>query len=528
MSNIEKYRSEPCEGTLTAEDKQWIWDDTKCRASVRFRDSWRHRKLTVSGRWVEDSAIMEARDMALECIARNWYRTDIPRGGGAPACSQDLWLDSQSSRLQQEDRERQEAQRFRDEGQVWWQPYDWQQHGGWMQHGGSDDGGWMQQHGGWTAGGSWQQQLPIEYGAAWSGSSSSNQQCGYGGSGSSSNRQQWHPQAEASPAVAEPEAAGLPLQRVPMPRDDAGAEPEAAGLPLQRVEMPGDAEVQPEAAEPDDEPEEGSVVWGSPSPWAMPGEEDEPDDDAEAGQAVPKAEAGPAEAGPEHEVPMADHEVPEAEAGPADAKRQRAGPREELQILTFGLKQDRYTGPGGRYEDDGSTAAERILNHPECARSFIGHTYILLDARDFQALTWRAGFHRGDHIGTNTRFMEAILHEEEGKVRDVFAQAVRGLRGARADVPLTVVVYCEHGKHRSVALANLLREACISFGRWVVPELKHVHIRNWKLHGCGREKKCWQCDNDAENKRPLFNAAARMFSELWAEAARRNPWEGLR
>ncbi len=226
---------------------------------------------------------------------------------------------------------------------------------------------------------------------------------------------------------------------------------------------------------------------------------------------------------------MADHEVPEAEAGPADAKRQRAGPAQELQILTFGLKQDRYTGPGGRYEDDGSTAAERILNHPECARSFIGHTYILLDARDFQALTWRAGFHRGDHIGTNTRFMEAILHEEEGKkVRDVFAQAVRGLRGARADVPLTVVVYCEHGKHRSVALANLLREACISFGRWVVPELKHVHIRNWKLLGCGREKKCWQCDNDAENKRPLFNAAARMFSELWAEAARRNPWQGLR
>ena len=69
----------PMAGTITAEDRQAIWDKTKCSASVRGRANM-ERSLTVSG---PVSQLVFAHQMALDAIEKNkGKQAELPAGGG--------------------------------------------------------------------------------------------------------------------------------------------------------------------------------------------------------------------------------------------------------------------------------------------------------------------------------------------------------------------------------------------------------------------------------------------------------------
>ena len=75
----------------------------------------------------------------------------------------------------------------------------------------------------------------------------------------------------------------------------------------------------------------------------------------------------------------------------------------------------------------------------------------------------------------------------------VRASAVRG-DGRAVAVPLvTVLVYCRHGKHRSVGLAYLLC-AALQYARFFSVDVLHISTGQWSREGCGNGMMCRACD----------------------------------
>ena len=121
------------------------------------------------------------------------------------------------------------------------------------------------------------------------------------------------------------------------------------------------------------------------------------------------------------------------------------------------------------------------------------------------------------HIGTHEVAVRTLVRDEgtdedawlRRAVREI-AQAVAGPARGRAEAhdsqhrrgravaaPLvTVLVYCAHGKHRSVGLAYLL-SAGLQYANLSRVELLHLSQREWTVHGCGNGWTCQACDTSA-------------------------------
>ena len=115
------------------------------------------------------------------------------------------------------------------------------------------------------------------------------------------------------------------------------------------------------------------------------------------------------------------------------------------------------------------------------------------------------------HIGTHEVAIRTLVDRHgtperswlRWAVREI-ARAVAGPASVRASavrrdgravaVPLvTVLVYCRHGKHRSVGLAYLLCCA-LQYARFFSVDVLHLSTGQWAREGCGNGGMCRACD----------------------------------
>ena len=115
------------------------------------------------------------------------------------------------------------------------------------------------------------------------------------------------------------------------------------------------------------------------------------------------------------------------------------------------------------------------------------------------------------HIGTHEEAISGLLHANAGRygwlrrVVQHLARTVAGpardraeegeARGDRdaAETIIVVLVYCAHGKHRSVGLAYLLCQAIQLCG--FATELRHRSEPNWSRYRCTNDGRlCRSCD----------------------------------
>ena len=73
---------------------------------------------------------------------------------------------------------------------------------------------------------------------------------------------------------------------------------------------------------------------------------------------------------------------------------------------------------------------------------------------------------------------------------------------------VTVLVYCAHGKHRSVGLAYLL-SAGLQYANFSRVEVLHLSQQEWSVHGCGNGWMCQACDTAVYT--PARDAALAIF-----------------
>ena len=92
------FGPEQISGTLTAQDREAIWRQTECFASVRARKNT-PRVLTIHG---PTDKLPEARVMALRFIDANEVAQDLPPGGQPFAGSKERWCAGQRRRLEVE------------------------------------------------------------------------------------------------------------------------------------------------------------------------------------------------------------------------------------------------------------------------------------------------------------------------------------------------------------------------------------------------------------------------------------------
>jgi hypothetical protein len=85
-----------------------------------------------------------------------------------------------------------------------------------------------------------------------------------------------------------------------------------------------------------------------------------------------------------------------------------------------------------------------------------------------------------------------------------------GPQGAQAR-PLSLVLYCRSGKHRSVAVATGLQRVFHLRGYHVkVWHMESMHLNGWQGLDCGYvDGKCWDCPH--EQREP----ALRAFVQQW-------------
>ena len=480
---------EMVEGTLCCEDREAIFVATRCSAAVRARGN-RPRCLTIRGPCAN---LDRAYVMAFECMRKNEGK-QLAAGGGSFHGSAERWEAGVRRRMHQESAaasgiESPPAQQQQQQQQHGWEQQQQQQHG-WEQHG-WEQHGWeqQQQHGWWV-----HQARPT----SWWGHSEEEldyQEIEYW---------DWYDSREntlrgSKLRVYQEEQAAWRHESAPWARKD-----------LHEQDWPTPAGSKARAKS------HSKKTWvpkAAPKPEASPACADaEAPADAGAGPAPADAEAGPAPADAVASPAPAD-----AEAGPAPAERPRTPKRKlipSLAIMTYGLKQDGLDPRLKPIED-------RLGDLGLSPRSTI-----CIDARGYECL--HGNFDRGTHIGTNTEFMSRMLEQECTKVEAHFKEAADKLSTISRQETVSIIVYCDHGKHRSVALAQLLREAIArEENLFQVEALQHLHKHKWSLKKCGH-RACKQCD-DTEHcsavKTELYCRAHKIFSRLWQQKI--CPWRDL-
>ena len=101
--------------------------------------------------------------------------------------------------------------------------------------------------------------------------------------------------------------------------------------------------------------------------------------------------------------------------------------------------------------------------------------------------------------------MSKMLVDERAKLQQSFSEVKKEMK--KRPCITDVVCYSDYGQHRSLAVAQLLREALFIEG-WAVPPVKHNHD-TWWARSCS--PKCYACDPNAKDKQSLYKDAHQIF-----------------
>ena len=122
----------------------------------------------------------------------------------------------------------------------------------------------------------------------------------------------------------------------------------------------------------------------------------------------------------------------------------------------------------------------------------------------------------GTHIGANDEIMHAVAGD-----RKVFARICRRLRSqvmSRIELRMlriTIFVYCSWGKHRSVAVSELLYHCFANrFGKHSGSKVTHLAAQRWGRRSCGWEA-CRACDTMTPLKQAAIQNAIEIFTDVF-------------
>ena len=101
--------------------------------------------------------------------------------------------------------------------------------------------------------------------------------------------------------------------------------------------------------------------------------------------------------------------------------------------------------------------------------------------------------------------MSKMLVDERAKLQQSFSEVKNAMK--KRPCITDVVCYSDYGQHRSLAVAQLLREALVIQG-WAVPPVQHNLDTLW-ARSCAPT--CYACDPTAKDKRSLYNEAHQIF-----------------
>jgi len=206
---------------------------------------------------------------------------------------------------------------------------------------------------------------------------------------------------------------------------------------------------------------------------------DQPHQQAQQGKAAPaaaqQAAAAPAAATPRQHLPLEGH--------------------------TFAVKSFGTTN-----------LADREYDHPQVTDAF--SLKVIAGSLDSILLNMSGHWHlfaskqeQWKHTGTHIRAMQRLVHENSERVQATLKNFAFqfGRQKTRRRVH-TVGVYCDHGKHRSVAMATLLVMLLEMLGACAEPD--HLSKPNWGRRTCGW-KDCEDCDlkNHQEARKQLARTA---------------------
>ena len=118
-------------------------------------------------------------------------------------------------------------------------------------------------------------------------------------------------------------------------------------------------------------------------------------------------------------------------------------------------------------------------------------------------------------MGTSTRAIKNTMKLDMGHLEVMFTEICKALcEDPHRDI---LVFFCDHGKHRSVAAANLTSNAMRRVSSaWHIKGVIHCMREYWSRKKCGW-KSCQECDDMNEDKETAYSEAAQLFRQLWNE-----------
>ena len=176
---------------------------------------------------------------------------------------------------------------------------------------------------------------------------------------------------------------------------------------------------------------------------------------------------------------------------------------QKIQVYSVGQWQ-----PPLKWERD----MEKAMKH---SFGLVPQRIIAIDATNFNG----ARENVWGHIGSGTRVLQNIWEKDNDQLNQVMVRVAEAL--IDAEEPLeNIVVFCDWGKHRSVGVAFLLREAMhIVLPNVDLPEVEHLSRTYWSKWKCGW-RRCAECDDMDVWKQAVICKASDMFKRAWSRSMR--------
>ena len=130
---------------------------------------------------------------------------------------------------------------------------------------------------------------------------------------------------------------------------------------------------------------------------------------------------------------------------------------------------------------------------------------MLIDCRAFQGARTNVQW----HYGSSTRVITNIMAKDKHHLRNVFKNVCKALNEEnKID---TLVFFCDHGKHRSVGVADITSNAMkLATSAWTICGLVHLMKKYWSRKKCGWAR-CAECDQPNMLKEEVYRQAKEMF-----------------
>ena len=486
MELVGKIGPQKVEGTLTAEDRQAIFDKTKCSASVRGRQNT-ERALTVSG---PVKKLEEAHKLAMDAILKNKSHVEggqaLPKAGGEFKGSQERKEAGEKRRTTWEEKKTTLPQPHHGgSGSAHWNasPADYWAWDGWQ----------------WVAS-SWLQQTATPW--------------------------QWMSQWAAAPQQAAAAAAPKRMEEAAAAR----LQPAAAAVKQEPASSSSYSSTSSESPTPKAQAkktrfaDQDSVDWGSSSEEEKEEERKNKDSKAkEMQQNVLDKEKEAKENEKEKEKDKAKEKEKEKESASRDKgedlqeqvvkeEEEEVNPKrsrvDQQQLKPLLLVPNWLKGKTIHMFTVGCQGQRRMEEELDAA-GLNKQSCLLLDCRAFQGA--RLGV--GNHYGKSTRVISNILSIDQKELKAVFKFISTSLQCVKSID--TLVFYCDHGKHRSVGVESLTANAmALCTNAWAIKPTVHLMRMYWSRKKCGWAK-CAECDLHNDQKEGAFVAAAELFKEQW-------------